>query len=108
MQQFRSEADGKRAGGKGASYCMPKHPSILLTKTVYWFVFVWLDHAFSSGYGGSLGRYLMEKGADSSIRNRVGLVSLCFACFGAYVGGDKLDLGDGFEYDVGPELMRET
>ncbi len=30
-------------------------------------------HAF--GYGETLGRYLMEKGADSSIRNRSGLVS---------------------------------
>ncbi|CAM9548952.1 unnamed protein product, partial [Pylaiella littoralis] len=32
-----------------------------------------LHYCYAFGYGGSLGRYLMEKGADSSIRNRSGL-----------------------------------
>ena len=35
-----------------------------------------LHYCYAFGYGGTLGRYLMEKGADSSIRNRSGMVSL--------------------------------
>lgn len=42
--------------------------------------FVRSKHAFvlpdGTGYGGTLGRYLMDKGADSSIRNRSGLVGV--------------------------------
>lgn len=33
-----------------------------------------LHYCYAFGYGGTLGRYLMEKGGDSSIRNQSGLV----------------------------------
>lgn len=35
-----------------------------------------LHFCYAFGYGGTLGRYLMDKGADSSIRNHSGLVRL--------------------------------
>lgn len=71
-------------GPKAPVYAHRPHNAHLVEENSFvCVVFMWSGHASSTGYGGSLGRYLMEKGADSSIRNRSGLVSLRLR-FGAH------------------------